>query len=58
LFPPLYDDPLSADDTLRRWRELLDAGFPFIKASLLAGPQAAAVRGLVPAALLPKGRPA
>jgi lipopolysaccharide biosynthesis protein len=45
LFPPLYDDPLSADDTLRRWRELVDAGFPFVKASLLrAGPQAEQVR--------------
>ena len=59
LFPPLYDDPLSADDTLRRWRELLDAGFPFVKASLLrAGPQAAGVRGLIPAALMPPDGPA
>lgn len=54
LFPPLYGDPLSADDTLRRWRELLDAGFPYIKASLLrAGPQAERARACVPAALLP-----
>lgn len=59
LFPPLYDDPLSADDTLLRWRELLDAGFPFIKASLLrAGPQAARARACVPATLLPPGEPA
>lgn len=55
LFPPLYDDPLSADDTLRRWRELLDAGFPFVKASLLrAGSQAAGARACVPVALLPR----
>jgi lipopolysaccharide biosynthesis protein len=59
LFPPLYDDPLSADDTLLRWRELLDAGFPFVKASLLrAGPQATYVRACVPATLMPPGRPA
>lgn len=56
LFAPLYDDPLSADDTLLRWRELLHAGFPFIKASLLrAGPQAERARARVPAALLPAG---
>lgn len=54
VFPPLYDDPLSADDTLLRWRELLDAGFPFVKASLLRGPQAAQVRACVPPALLPR----
>ncbi|HEX9182783.1 MAG TPA: hypothetical protein VF876_05940, partial [Burkholderiales bacterium] len=54
LFPPLYDDPLSADDTLLRWRELLDAGFPYVKASLLrAGPQAERARACVPPVLLP-----
>ncbi len=58
LFPPLYDDPLSADDTLRRWRELLDAGFPFVKASLLRGPQATRVRSCIPAALLAPDQPA
>jgi hypothetical protein len=59
LFPPLYVDPLSADDTLRRWRELLEAGFPFVKASLLrAGPQAERVRACVPAALMPADGPA
>ena len=59
LFPPLYDDPLSADDTLLRWRELLDAGFPFVKASLLrAGPQAAHVRACVPGRLVPPGEAA
>jgi hypothetical protein len=55
LFAPLYEDPLSADDTLLRWRELLDAGFPFVKASLLSGPHAAQVRACVPEALLPQG---
>jgi len=59
LFEPLYDDPRSADDTLLRWRELIDAGFPFVKASLLrAGPQAAHVRACVPLALLPPGESA
>jgi Rhamnan synthesis protein F len=54
LFAPLYHDPRSADDTLIRWRDLLDAGFPFVKASLLrAGPQAESARACVPAALLP-----
>jgi lipopolysaccharide biosynthesis protein len=55
LFPPLYDDPRSANDTLIRWRELIDAGFPFVKASLLAG-RAAEVRACP--AVLPQGRPA
>jgi hypothetical protein len=54
LFPPLYRDPYSADDTLIRWRELLDAGFPYVKASLLASPKhATAVRARLPAGLLP-----
>jgi lipopolysaccharide biosynthesis protein len=54
LFPPLYRDPYSADDTLIRWQELLNAGFPYVKASLLASPRhAAAVRAHVPAGLLP-----
>lgn len=58
VFPPLYDDPLSADDTLLRWRELLDAGFPYVKASLLRGPQADQVRACVPPALLPQSEDA
>jgi lipopolysaccharide biosynthesis protein len=54
LFPPLYDEPRSGDDTTSRWRELLDAGFPFVKASLLRDPRRAeAVRAVVPAHLLP-----
>lgn len=53
LFEPLYRDPRSADDTLLRWRELIEAGFPFVKASLLRGPQATQVRACIPAALLP-----
>jgi hypothetical protein len=54
LFPPLYDEPRSGDDTTARWRELVDAGFPFVKASLLRDPRCAeAVRAVVPAALLP-----
>jgi lipopolysaccharide biosynthesis protein len=55
LFQPRYHDPRSGDDTLLRWRELLDAGFPFVKASLLrAGPQAERTRACVPSALLPR----
>jgi len=54
LFPPLYDEPRSGDDTMTRWRELIDAGFPFVKASLLRNPRLAeAVRAVVPAHLLP-----
>jgi hypothetical protein len=54
LFPPLYDEPRSGDATTSRWRELLDAGFPFVKASLLRDPRRAeAVRAVVPAHLLP-----
>ena len=54
LFPPLYDEPRSGDDTTARWRELVDAGLPFVKASLLRDPRhAEAVRSVVPAALLP-----
>lgn len=54
LFPPLYDEPRSGDDTTARWRELIDAGFPFVKASLLRSPMHAnPVRAVVPARLLP-----
>jgi hypothetical protein len=54
LFPPLYDEPRSGDDTTARWRELIDAGFPFVKASLLRSPRHGdAVRAVVPADLLP-----
>lgn len=54
LFPPLYDEPRSGDDTMARWRELIEAGFPFVKASLLRHPgHAEAVRAVVPAHLLP-----
>lgn len=56
LFAPLYHDARSADDTVLRWRELLDAGFPFIKASRLRpGPDAARARACVPPWLLPPG---
>ncbi len=56
LFPPLYDEPRSGDDTMARWRDLVDAGFPFVKASLLRSPRHAdAVRAVVPAYLLPPG---
>jgi lipopolysaccharide biosynthesis protein len=55
-FPPLYDEPRSGDDTTARWRELVDAGLPFVKASLLRNPRhAEAVRTVVPAHLLPPG---
>jgi len=44
LFAPLYDEPRSGDDTTARWRELVEAGFPFVKASLLRDPRRAAAR--------------
>jgi lipopolysaccharide biosynthesis protein len=53
LFPPLYNDPRSADDTLIRWRELIDAGLPYVKASLLTSTKEGnAVRATIPAVLL------
>lgn len=54
LFPPLYDEPRSGDDTMTRWRELIDAGLPFVKASLLRSPQHGdTVRAVIPVELLP-----
>lgn len=54
LFPPLYDQPGSGDDTMTRWRELIDAGLPFVKASLLRSPRHRdAVRAAIPGELLP-----
>ena len=35
LFPALSQDPYSANDTWFRWAELLDRGFPYVKASVL-----------------------
>jgi hypothetical protein len=35
LFPALSDDPHASNDTYFRWGELLDLGFPFVKASVL-----------------------
>ena len=35
LFAPLSDDPHSANDTSFRWAELIRAGFPYIKTSIL-----------------------
>lgn len=53
LFPPLYDEPRSGDDTTRHWRELVDAGFPYVKASLLRSARhSEAVRAIVPPHLL------
>ena len=54
LFPPLSDDPHSANDTSFRWAQLIRAGFPYIKTSILnkfAG--SAQLKALVPAELLP-----
>lgn len=54
LFPPLSDDPHSSNDTSFRWAELIRAGFPYIKTSILdrfdGDPQ---IKILVPAELLP-----
>ncbi len=53
LFPPMYNDSRSADDTLLHWRELIDTGFPYVKASLLSSPRhCEAVRACVPAHLI------
>ena len=35
LFPPLSDDPHSSNDTSFRWAQLIIAGFPYIKSSIL-----------------------
>ena len=54
LFPPLSDDPHSSNDTSFRWAELIRAGFPYIKTSILdrfdGDPQ---IKALVPAELMP-----
>jgi len=56
LFPAQSDDPHSPNDTTLRWRSLLDAGFPFIKGSVLRSRrEAARARARVPAGLLPPG---
>jgi len=36
LFPALSDDPWASNDTYFRWPELIRAGFPYIKTSVLA----------------------
>jgi len=36
LFPSLSGDPLASDDTSLRWAELVAAGFPFVKARVIA----------------------
>jgi lipopolysaccharide biosynthesis protein len=36
LFPALSDDPWASNDTFFRWPELIRAGFPYIKTSVLA----------------------
>jgi hypothetical protein len=54
LFPPMYKDRRSADDTITRWRDLVDAGFPYIKASVIRSElHSGTIRALVPAHLLP-----
>ena len=54
LFPPLSDDPHSSNDTSFRWAQLIRAGFPYIKTSILdrfAG--SAQLAAVVPAEFLP-----
>jgi lipopolysaccharide biosynthesis protein len=54
LFPPLSDDPHSSNDTSFRWAQLIEAGFPYIKTSILdrfAG--SAQLKAVVPAEWLP-----
>lgn len=56
LFPSPSSDPHSPDDTTVRWRMLLDAGFPFIKGSVLRSRRdAARARARVPRGLLRPG---
>ena len=54
LFPPLSDDPHSSNDTSFRWAELIGAGFPYVKTSILdrfaGSPQ---IKALVPPELIP-----
>jgi lipopolysaccharide biosynthesis protein len=54
LFPPLSDDPYSSNDTGFRWAELIRAGFPYIKTSIIdrfAG--SSKLTAVVPAEWLP-----
>lgn len=54
LFEPLSNDRHAANDTFFRWDRLLDAGFPYVKASVLIEfGDTSAVRARVPADLLP-----
>jgi hypothetical protein len=54
LFPPQGNDPNAADDTVQRWEALLEAGFPFVKGSVLRSPrQGRRARARVPPGLLP-----
>jgi hypothetical protein len=56
LFPPLGDDPRSPDDSTMRWEALLEAGFPFVKGSVLRSRRhGRRARARVPAGLLPPG---
>ena len=49
IFPPLSNDPHSANDTYFQWDDLIRNGFPYIKASVLFEQGATAkVKALVP----------
>jgi lipopolysaccharide biosynthesis protein len=57
LFPPLSDDPHSSNDTSFRWAELIRAGFPYVKTSILARfAGSAQLAAVVPAEFLPPPR--
>jgi hypothetical protein len=57
LFEPQGEDPRSQDDTTARWEALLDAGFPFVKGSVLRSTRGGALaRRRVPRHLWPAGR--
>jgi len=50
LFPARFPDLRSGDDTIGRWSQLVDAGFPFVKGSIVRDPKhAKAVAAIVPA---------
>jgi len=57
LFPALTDDRWSPNDTFYRWADLIRAGFPFIKTSVLPRvAHTADARALVPARFLDPAR--
>jgi lipopolysaccharide biosynthesis protein len=57
LFPNLAQDACDSNDTYFRWHQLIQNGFPYIKASVLKelGPHSSAIKAVVPAEFLQRG---